>query len=64
MKTIEAICKAHITKTYFVNGMLIGVFNHRGVVLWYKWLGLAGYSLIGETATTEGAEERKLEKVR
>ncbi len=51
MKTIEELCKSHNTKTYFQhpNG-LIGVFNYRNVVLWYK-LTEAGYSLAGETPT-------------
>ncbi len=63
MKTIEELCKSHRTRTYFDDGEgLIGVYNHRNVVLWYR-LTEAGYSLTGETAGPQGAQERKLEQV-
>ncbi len=63
MKTIEELCKSHRTRTYFVDGEgLTGVYNHANKVFWYRKTP-AGYSLVGETADPQGAQERKLEQV-
>ena len=61
MTTIEQLCCSHRTRTYFVDDEgLIGVLNHRYVVLWYRSIVLVGYSLVGETNTPQGAQEINL----
>ena len=60
MKTIAAVCRAHRRRCYFDDGEgLIGVYNHRNVVLWYRWTE-AGYSVTGSTNTPERAQLRYL----
>ena len=62
MKTneIKDLCKNHRRTYYFDDGEgLIGVHNHRHIVLWYR-CNMAGYTLVGETATPEGAQKRYL----
>lgn len=60
MNTLEGLCKSHRTRTFFDDGEgLIGVYNHRNVVLWHCWT-VAGYSLVGETDTPEEADQRFL----
>ena len=61
MKTISELCRAHRRTYYFDDGEgLIGVHNHAGVVLWYRWV-LGGYSLCGSTATPQSATRKELE---
>lgn len=56
MKTIATLCKAHRRRSYFDDGEgLIGVYNHRNMVLWYRWT-VAGYSLTGSTNTPQGTQ--------
>lgn len=60
--TIEDVARQHRTRTYFDDGEgLIGVYDHKGRVKWYRRTP-AGYSLVGETATPEGAREHRLEE--
>jgi len=61
MNTISNLCKSHRTTTYFDDGEgLVGVYNHRNVVMWYRWTN-AGYSLVGTTQTPQKATRRKCE---
>ena len=56
MKTLKALCKSHRRRCYFEDEEgLIGVYNHRNQVLWYRW-SVAGYSLTGSSASPQGAE--------
>ena len=60
-KSIEILCKMHRTTRYFDDGEgLIGVYNHRNVVLWYRFIPLVGCSLVGETKTPGGVQLRRL----
>lgn len=63
MKSIEELCKSHNTRTYFEHttggDQMIGVFNHRNVVLWYRPTE-AGYSLVAETPDAGTAWKRTI----
>jgi len=59
---IPGLCREHRTRYYFDDGEgLIGVTNHRGGISWYRWVS-DGYSLVGETATPQGAQRRHVAK--
>lgn len=62
MNSIADLCRTHRRNSYFDNGEgLTGVANHRNVILWYRWTA-AGYSLVGETQTPQGAQRRLVEQ--
>lgn len=57
---ISGLCREHRTSYYFDDGEgLIGVTNHRGGISWYRFVS-GGYSLVGETATPQGAQRRRV----
>ena len=57
---LKELCQSHRTKTYFQDkDGLIGVYNHRNVVSWYKAT-VAGYSLQGETPTAGDAVMKRI----
>jgi len=60
-KTITDVCKQHNTRTYFEDkDGVIGVYNHRNVIMWYYLIPGVGYSLQGESPTPQGAQEKKI----
>lgn len=61
-KSIHVVCKMHRASRYFVVGNLIGVYNHRNVVMWYRQQHPgAGPTLVGETPTPDrDAELRRI----
>lgn len=57
MKTISDVCQSHRRTCFYDDGKgFLGVYNHRNVVSWYKYT-VAGYSLVGETKTPQGAQK-------
>lgn len=57
---IADVCRQHNRKSFFDDGEgLVGVYNHRNVVMWYRW-SEGGYALVGETDTPQGAKLVKL----
>ncbi len=60
-QTIDEVCAAHRRSSFFSDGTgLIGVYNHRNVIFWYRWQA-NGYTLVGETRTPQGATKHKVE---
>lgn len=63
-KSLQELCASHRSRHYFDDGNgLVGVPNHRDVVLWYRWLNPnVGYSLVGETLTPQDSTLRMIER--
>lgn len=63
-RAIKRLCRSHRTRTYFeAEDGHVGVYNHAGVVLWYKWVGsgtLRSLSLSGSSRTSSGAKEKRV----
>ena len=61
MTSINDLCKSHRRNYFYDDGEgLVGVHNHSGFVLWYRYIENVGYSLAGSTLTPQGSAKHTL----